>query len=45
MIVVTGASKGLGRAICDRLIEKNIFVLGIARDIESLPFPSMACDV
>jgi 3-oxoacyl-[acyl-carrier protein] reductase len=45
MIVVTGASKGLGRAICDRLISKGIQVFGIARNIESIPFPSMACDV
>jgi 3-oxoacyl-[acyl-carrier protein] reductase len=45
MIVVTGASKGLGRAICDRLIEKNIDVFGLARNIEDLPFASMRCDV
>lgn len=45
MIVVTGASKGLGRAICERLLEKNLTVVGIARNIEGLPFPSMACDV
>ena len=45
MIIVTGASKGLGRAICDRLISKKIDVFGIARNIESVPFPSMSCDV
>lgn len=45
MIVVTGASKGLGRAICERLLEKGLEVFGIARNIEGLPFPSMACDV
>ncbi len=45
MIVVTGASKGLGRAICDRLISKGIPVFGIARSVEGVPFPSMACDV
>lgn len=45
MIVVTGASKGLGRAICERLLEKGFEVFGIARNIEGLPFPSMACDV
>ena len=45
MIVVTGASKGLGRAICERLIEKGHEVFGIARHVEGLPFPSMACDV
>jgi 3-oxoacyl-[acyl-carrier protein] reductase len=45
MIVVTGASKGLGRAICERLIEKNIDVLGLARNIEDVPFAKMSCDV
>lgn len=45
MIVVTGASKGLGRAICDRLIEKKIEVFGLARNIDGLQFPSMSCDV
>ena len=45
MIVVTGASKGLGRAICDRLISKGIPVFGLARNIEDIPFPSMTCDV
>lgn len=45
MIVVTGASKGLGRAICDRLIEKNIEVLGLARNVEGVPFSSVNCDV
>lgn len=45
MIVVTGASKGLGRAICERLIEKKIEVFGLARNVEDLPFASMSCDV
>lgn len=45
MIVVTGASKGLGRAICERLIEKKIEVFGLARKIEDVPFASMSCDV
>jgi 3-oxoacyl-[acyl-carrier protein] reductase len=45
MIVVTGASKGLGKAICERLLEKGFEVFGIARNVEGLPFPSMACDV
>ena len=45
MIVVTGASKGLGRAICDRLISKDIAVFGLARNVDDIPFPSMACDV
>lgn len=45
MIIVTGASKGLGLAICERLIENNIEVFGLARNIEELHFPSMSCDV
>lgn len=45
MIVVTGASKGLGRAICERLLEKNIEVFGIARNVDDVPFTSMSCDV
>lgn len=45
MIIVTGASKGLGRAICERLIGKGIEVFGIARNVEGLSFPSMQCDV
>lgn len=45
MIVVTGASKGLGRAICERLIEKDIEVFGLARNVDKLPFASVSCDV
>jgi len=45
MIVVTGASKGLGRAICERLIEKGHSVLGLARNVEGLPFNALSCDV
>ena len=45
MMVVTGASKGLGRAICERLIKRKIDVFGLARNVESVPFSSMNCDV
>lgn len=45
MIVVTGASKGLGRAISERLLSKNFEVLGLARNVENLPFPAYSCDV
>lgn len=45
MIIVTGASKGLGRAITERLIENKIDVLGLARNIEDAPFASINCDV
>jgi 3-oxoacyl-[acyl-carrier protein] reductase len=45
MIIVTGASRGLGRAICERLIRLDHEVLGVARDVSALAFPAMACDV
>lgn len=45
MIVITGASKGLGRIISERLLEKNIEVIGLARNVDNVPFPSMSCDV
>jgi 3-oxoacyl-[acyl-carrier protein] reductase len=45
MIVVTGASRGLGNAICERLRARDIEVFGVARDVSALSFPSMACDV
>ncbi|NBW79660.1 MAG: SDR family oxidoreductase [Betaproteobacteria bacterium] len=45
MIVVTGASRGLGRAICERLVSKGVGVFGLARTVDGLPFPAIACDV
>jgi 3-oxoacyl-[acyl-carrier protein] reductase len=45
MIIVTGASKGLGRAICERLVKKEVEVIGLARNVEDLPFSSISCDV
>ena len=45
MIVVTGASRGLGRAICARLISLEHEVLGLAREVAELPFPALTCDV
>jgi 3-oxoacyl-[acyl-carrier protein] reductase len=45
MIIVTGASKGIGRTICERLLEKKVDVLGLARNFEEVPFASMSCDV
>lgn len=45
MIVVTGASRGLGRAIADRLVSAGENVLGLARNVDGLEFPSEACDV
>jgi len=45
MIVVTGASKGLGRAICERLLSKKNSILGLARNIDGLCYPACVCDV
>ena len=45
MIVVTGASKGLGNHICRRLLEQGKEVVGIARDVSGLDFESYSCDV
>jgi len=45
MIIVTGASRGIGLAICERLQELDMQVLGIARCVDDLPFPAVACDV
>lgn len=45
MIVVTGASRGLGHAICERLAEKGEKVLGLARDTNGISFEALECDV
>lgn len=45
MIVVTGGSRGLGRSICERLISKGVDVFALARTVDDLPYPALACDV
>lgn len=45
MIIVTGASRGLGRAICERLASSGVDILGLARDVSNVPFYSINCDV
>ncbi|MDA9937942.1 SDR family oxidoreductase [bacterium] len=45
MIVVTGASRGLGRTISERLINQGHDVFGLARNVEDCTFPSLKCDV
>lgn len=45
MIVVTGASKGLGAAITERLLNNGKEVLGMARDTQSIKTQSIQCDV
>lgn len=45
MIIVTGASRGLGRAIADRLQKSGKEVLGLAREASNLRFEFKSCDV
>lgn len=45
MIVVTGASKGLGQAIGERLIDSGKTVVGLARNTSGLNFEGIDCDV
>lgn len=45
MIIVTGASKGLGKAITERLIDNGEKVLGLARSIKELDIDGIECDV
>ena len=45
MIVVTGASRGLGRALAERLRASGKEVLGLARKVEGLPGEALPCDV
>ena len=45
MIIVTGASRGLGQAITERLIEKGEEVIGLARNTSGLKIKAIECDV
>lgn len=45
MIVVTGASRGLGRAICERFIQKGQDVVGLAKNVDGVSFGAISCDV
>ena len=45
MIIVTGASRGLGQAITARLIEKGEDVLGLARSVSGMSIDAIECDV
>jgi 3-oxoacyl-[acyl-carrier protein] reductase len=44
-VIVTGASRGLGASIAERLVSKGIDVFGIARNAGSLPYEAASCDV
>lgn len=45
MIIVTGASRGLGKAITERLIEKGEKVVGLVRSMNALTIEAIECDV
>ena len=45
MIIVTGASRGLGKAITVRLSGKGEKVVGLARSIDALDIEGIECDV
>ena len=45
MIIVTGASRGLGQAITERLIERGEEVIGLARNTGSMSINAIECDV
>ena len=45
MIIVTGASRGLGQAITERLTESGEDVIGLARNINGLNINAIECDV
>jgi len=45
VIIVTGASRGLGQAITERLIERGEEVIGLARNISGLNINAIECDV
>ena len=45
MIIVTGASRGLGKAITERLTEKGEKVVGLARSVNGLSIEAIECDV
>lgn len=44
-LLVTGASRGLGRAIAERALGAGYEVVGLARTAVEAPFPIHACDV
>jgi 3-oxoacyl-[acyl-carrier protein] reductase len=45
VIIVTGASRGLGQAITERLIERGEEVIGLARNTSGLNINAIECDV
>jgi 3-oxoacyl-[acyl-carrier protein] reductase len=45
VIIVTGASRGLGQAITERLIKRGEEVIGLARNTSGLNINAIQCDV
>ena len=45
MIIVTGASRGLGKAITERLVDRGEEVIGLARSVDTLDIKGIKCDV
>ena len=45
MIIVTGVSRGIGKAIAQRLIKNGHKVIGLARSIKELEIDAIECDV
>ena len=45
MIIVTGANRGMGQAITERLIEKGEDVIGLVRNSSGLKIKAIECDV
>ena len=45
MIIVTGASRGLGQAITERLTERGEHVIGLARNTDGMNINAIVCDV
>ena len=44
MIIVTGASRGLGQAITERLVENGEVVLGLARNTDGMNIDAIECE-
>ena len=45
MIIVTGASRGIGKAISERLVKKGHIVIGLVRSNKNLNIDTIECDV
>jgi 3-oxoacyl-[acyl-carrier protein] reductase len=45
VIIVTGASRGLGQAITERLVDRGEEVIGLARNTSALKINAIECDV